>query len=205
MSRHWKVYAAVLDGTDQVKIGISRNVPARLLAVGASRKGKMIQLFAAPGTRELERAMHITFSCARTTGEWFESHDDNFIPAIRRVGGSVIFRRFALLLASLPLSSRRRVFRRFGTTERYFRCLAIWGQRDLEKYLCDEWDNVRQEKPTYVGSHRVWASERVIVSMSRREKLLFLKWSMNDEFNSLAEWIRWTLRRVVREKERKKQ
>lgn len=66
------VYFAQARDNDLVKIGFTRDVPARLQALGGVGFGPLTLLGAVPGARELEGHYHRRYSRSRVTGEWFK-------------------------------------------------------------------------------------------------------------------------------------
>ena len=60
-----------------VKIGKALNVAARLAEIQRMSPVKLVDRWAHPGDRRLERALHVHFAHRRTHGEWFDfEHED---------------------------------------------------------------------------------------------------------------------------------
>lgn len=73
------VYVVHRGDTGEVKIGISRNVAARVAQLQTASGAALKLLACFPGDRDAEAGLHARFARDRRTGEWF-----TFSPAIER-------------------------------------------------------------------------------------------------------------------------
>jgi hypothetical protein len=70
------VYFIEAVGSNQVKIGYSKNVKSRLRSLQTGSPFELILLGVVPGSMSLELDLHKEFDCYRQQGEWFSVSDE---------------------------------------------------------------------------------------------------------------------------------
>jgi hypothetical protein len=79
-----RVYFLKDAGTGLIRIGIAKNMDARIASHQSSNAGKLEWLGDMPGGRQLERQIHEAFAHARSHGSWYRPEND-IVSAINRM------------------------------------------------------------------------------------------------------------------------
>lgn len=123
-----KIYFAASDG--RLKIGISRDVAARLNIVGAHLPSPLVLIGTIEGSYKLERAIHQRLSDFRLRGEWFAD-----VPAVRDVIDALLSSGPAAIGFELvePASRAARVVSPLVTSGPVLLAKKFWPRATAEK------------------------------------------------------------------------